>query len=65
MYNTTYYLYSFNTEIYSILFNCMEHVFSEFGIKEYYSSYMEGCLNEYGKIIFENNAIVNTILYFI
>lgn len=64
-YNNTYYLYNKNIENYSVLLDYMNTIFSEFGNKIIDSTCMEGCLNEYGKVIFENNAIVNTILHFV
>lgn len=64
-YNNKYYLYDKNTENYSVLLDYMEEVFSEFGIKVPNSSYISGLLNEYGKIIFEDNAIINCIFNFV
>ena len=64
-YNNTYYLYNKNTENYFVLLDYMNTIFSEFGNKIIDSTYMKGCFNEYGKVIFENNAIVNTILHFV
>ena len=63
LYNNTYYLYDTNTENYHILLDYMQHIFSEFG-NRVLSPFIEGCLNEYGKTIFETNAIVNTFLFF-
>mgnify|MGYP004563456717 CR=1 FL=1 len=64
-YNNEYYLYNFNTKIYSALFDYMNNIFAEFGSKIHNTPSLEGCLNEYGKIIFEDNSIVNTIFHFI
>lgn len=64
-YNNEYYLYNFNTEIYSALFDYMNNIFTEFGTKVHNTTSLEGCLNEYGKIIFKDNSIVNTIFHFI
>ncbi len=64
-YNNNYYLYDKNTENYSVLLDYMEEVFSEFGTKVPNSSYISGLLNEYGKIIFEDNAIINCIFNFV
>ena len=43
----------------------MNNIFAEFGSKIHNTPSLEGCLNEYGKIIFEDNSIVNTIFHFI
>lgn len=64
-YNNTYYLYDFDIGKYSILLDYMKETFSEFGTRIYNSIEIEGILNEYGKVIFEDNAIVNCIFHFI
>lgn len=64
-YNNTYYLYNFNVETYSILLDYMKEIFSEFGTNVSDSKIIDGILNEYGKIIFEKNAIVKCIYSFI
>ena len=64
-YNNTYYLYDSDISKYSILLDYMKETFSEFGTRIYNSTEIEGILNEYGKVIFENNAIVNCIFHFI
>ena len=43
----------------------MKETFSEFGTRIYNPIEIEGILNEYGKVIFEDNAIVNCIFHFI
>lgn len=65
LYKNTYYLCNLNTKTYPILFDYMKNVFSEFGTQISNSNYIEGILNEYGRTIFENNAIINCILYFV
>lgn len=65
LYNNTYYLYDSDISKYSILLDYMKETFSEFGTRIYNSTEIEGILNEYGKVIFENNAIVNCIFHFI
>lgn len=64
-YNNTYYLYDSDISKYSILLDYMKETFSEFGTRIYNPIEIEGILNEYGKVIFENNAIVNCIFHFI
>lgn len=64
-YNNTYYLYNSDISKYSILLDYMKETFSEFGTRIYNPLEIEGILNEYGKVIFEDNAIVNCIFHFI
>lgn len=64
-YNNTYYLYNSDISKYSILLDYMKETFSEFGTRIYNPIEIEGILNEYGKVIFEDNAIVNCIFHFI
>lgn len=65
LYNNTYYLYSANTEQYEILFDYMKSIFSEFATYISNSIKIEGILNEYGKVIFSNNAIIKCIYSFV
>lgn len=65
LYNNTYYLCQTNFENFTILLDYMKEIFSEFGTKITNSFYTEIFLNEYGKKIFETNAIVNSIFHFI
>ena len=64
-YNNTYYLYNLDIENYSILLDYMREIFSEFAISVSNSAGIDGILNEYGKVIFENDAIVNGIFHFV
>ena len=64
-YNNTYYLYNSDISKYSILLDYMKETFSEFGTRIYTPIELEAILNEYGKVIFEDNAIVNCIFHFI
>lgn len=65
LYNNTYYLYNFNVETYAVLLDYMREIFSEFGTNVSDSKIIDGILNEYGKVIFAKNAIVNCIYSFI
>lgn len=65
LYNDTYYLYNFRIEKYSVLLDYMKDVFSEFGTNVSNSTGIEGILNEYGKVIFKKNAIVDCIFNFV
>ena len=65
LYNNTYYLCNKNANNYLILLDYMKEIFSEFGTNVSDSFYVEGLLNEYGKVLFKNNAIINCIFYFI
>ena len=65
LYNNTYYLCNSDPQSYPVLLDYMKNVFSEFATPVNDLSYIEGSLNEYGKTIFENNAIVNCIFHFI
>lgn len=64
-YNDTYYLYNLNIENYAMLLDYMKEIFSEFGTNVSNLDCIEGILNEYGKTIFEKNAIINCIYNFI
>ena len=64
-YNSTYYLYDSNVENFSVLLDYMKNVFAEFGTNVSDSPSINGILNEYGKIIFEKNAIIKCIYSFI
>ena len=64
-YNNTYYLYDSNTEKYSILLDYMKNIFAELGTNISSFPGIEGILNEYGKVIFEKNAIVKCIYSFV
>ena len=65
LYNNTYYLYDSNIANYTVLLDYMKDIFSEFGVKISNSNHIDGLLNEYGKVIFKTNAIVNCILNFV
>ena len=60
-YNNTYYLRFTETKIESIVVDYIKFLFSEFGTDVSYSSNIDGFLNEYGKIIFAQNAIIKCI----
>lgn len=57
LYNGAYYLIASNIQNYAFMFNILEAFFSEFGNDVSGVVGMEGLLNEYGKVIFEKNAI--------
>lgn len=65
LYNNTYYLYDSNVENFSVLLDYMKNVFAEFGTNVSTSPGINGTLNEYGKVIFDNNAIIRCIYSFI
>ena len=65
LYNTTYYLYNSDVENFSVLLDYMKNVFAEFGTNVSDSPNIHGILNEYGKVIFEKNAIVKCIYSFV
>ena len=50
---------------FSVLLDYMKNVFAEFGTNVSDSPSINGILNEYGKIIFEKNAIIKCIYSFI
>lgn len=64
-YNDTYYLKALDADTFSITFDYMRTFFSEFGDDVSNSCSIEGILNEYGKIIFEKNAISKCIRSFV
>ena len=65
LYNNTYYLYNSDVEKFSVLLDYMKNVFAEFGTNVSDSPNIHGILNEYGKVIFEKNAIVKCIYSFV
>lgn len=65
LYNNTYYLYNSDVENFSVLLDYMKNVFAEFGTNVSDSPSIHGILNEYGKVIFEKNAIIKCIYLFI
>ena len=65
LYNNTYYLYNSDVENFSVLLDYMKNVFAEFGTNVSDSPNIHGILNEYGKVIFEKNAIVKCIYSFV
>ncbi len=65
LYNNTYYLYNSDVEKFSVLLDYMKNVFAEFGTNVSDSPSIHGILNEYGKVIFEKNAIIKCIYLFI
>ena len=65
LYNNTYYLYNSDVENFSVLLDYMTNVFAEFGTNVSDSPNIHGILNEYGKVIFEKNAIVKCIYSFV
>lgn len=65
LYNDTYYLKALDADTFSITFDYMRTFFSEFGDDVSNSCSIDGILNEYGKIIFEKNAISKCIRSFI
>lgn len=64
LYNNTYYLSTVEVEAFSILFDYMKTIFSEFGENVSNSIGLDGILNEYGKIIFDKNAFLQCNRYF-
>ena len=62
--NNTYYLYTFEVKTYSALLDYMRSIFSEFATP-ISNIYLDGLLNEYGKVIYKNDAIINCIFNFI
>ena len=64
LYNNTYYLYNSDVENFSVLLDYMKNVFAEFGTNVSDSPSIHGILNEYGKVIFEKNAIIKCIYLF-
>ena len=65
LYNDTYYLKALDADTFSITFDYMRTFFSEFGEDVSNSCSIDGILNEYGKIIFDKNAISKCIRSFI
>ncbi len=63
-YNSTYYLKYTETKYSSIVVNYMKTLFEEFGKDVSHSTSIDGILNEYGKIIFDSNAIVKCLNFF-
>lgn len=63
-YNNTYYLKYTETKYSSIVVNYMKTLFEEFGKDVSHSTGIDGILNEYGKIIFDSNAIVKCLNFF-
>ena len=64
LYNNTYYLCAFDVEDFDALFNYIKNIISEFGENVSNSSTFNGILNEYGKIIFSKNALLQCIKNF-
>lgn len=64
LYNDTYYLYFVDSITFSTLFDYMKTIFLEFGKDVSCSIGLDGILNEYGKVIFKNNAIVQCLEHF-
>lgn len=60
-YNNTYYLKLMHSQDSSIVIDYIKTLFEEFGINVSHFSGIDGILNEYGKIIFEKNAIIKCI----
>ena len=63
-YNGTYYLRALNVGNFSIVFDYMRTIFSEFGKDVSTLAGISGTLNEYGKVIFAKNAIHKCIRAF-
>ena len=64
LYNDTYYLYFVDSITFSTSFDYMKTIFLEFGKDVSCSIGLDGILNEYGKVIFKNNAIVQCLEHF-
>ena len=63
-YNNTYYLRFIETEYSSIVIDYIKTLFEEFGKDVSLSAGIDGILNEYGKMIFDKNAILKCICTF-
>lgn len=65
IYNGTYYLKLVETTNSAIIIDYLKTLFEEFGKDVSRSAGIDGILNEYGKIVFEKNAILKCIRSFI
>lgn len=60
-YNNTYYLKYVESNDYLISIDYLKKIFNEFGEDVSNSTNIDGILNEYGKVILKNNAIIKCI----